>query len=83
MIGKLIHEMSEIGSSASNEFDPEGLKQVSDLFRESMARAQQKLFESLPVSESRRKRPHNVRRVSELMGIYYYHLCRKHAEASD
>jgi len=83
IIGKLIQEMSQVGADGSDSFDPERLKQVSELFRESMVKARRQLFESISGMVPKEDMLPKVRKINELMGIYYYHLCRKHGEESD
>lgn len=75
-IGKLIVEMNEIGLGSEDGLDPENLKQISDIFRDTILKAREQFMKSfsgmLPSEEPLGKSP----RIDELMGIYYY-LCRK------
>ncbi len=77
IIGKLIVEMGKIGFGPKDGFNPERLKQVSDVFRNAIDAGRDQFMKSFSGVLSPDEMQQKAQTINELMGIYYYHLYRK------
>ncbi len=77
IIGKLIVEMGRIGLGPEDGFDPEGLKQISDVFRASILNGREQFLKSFCGKLTNEEMQDKAEKINEIMGIYYYHLYRK------
>lgn len=83
VIGQLITEMGHVSADPQNGLDPDGLKQISDIFRDTILKAREQFMKSFSGQLSPEEMEEKGRKMNELMGIYYYHLYRKYSSEAN
>jgi len=77
VIGRLIVEMGTLGIEPENDFDPEELRRVADLFRESITKGRRQFLKAFCGKLSEEEITDKGQKINEVMSLFYYHLYRK------
>ncbi|MFW6333708.1 MAG: MerR family transcriptional regulator [Desulfosalsimonas sp.] len=84
IIGKLLVDMERAGLGPRDGFNPEDLRQMTDVLRDFVARNVGKRAENLSDSGHQQEEPFKsgsgVTRTTEIMSLFFYHIYRKIAK---